>query len=54
MFAMFGATILVPLLSGLSVQVTLVGVGVGTLIFYFFGVVLNAILPDKEPVQAVK
>jgi uracil permease len=36
MFAMFGATILVPLLSGLSVQVTLVGVGVGTLIFHFF------------------
>ena len=36
MFAMFGATILVPLLSGLSVQVTLVGVGIGTLIFHFF------------------
>jgi len=36
MFAMFGATILVPLLSGLSVQVTLVAVGVGTLIFHFF------------------
>jgi len=34
MFAMFGATILVPLLSGLSVQVTLIGVGVGTLIFH--------------------
>jgi len=36
MFAMFGATILVPLLSGLSVQVTLVAVGIGTLIFHFF------------------
>ena len=36
MFAMFGATILVPLISGLSVQVTLIGVGVGTLIFHFF------------------
>jgi len=36
MFAMFGATILVPLLTGLSVQVTLIGVGVGTLIFHFF------------------
>lgn len=35
LFAMFGATILVPLLSGLSVQVTLIGVGVGTLIFHF-------------------
>ena len=36
MFAMFGATILVPLLTGLSVQVTLIGVGIGTLIFHFF------------------
>ncbi|MCL2602417.1 MAG: uracil-xanthine permease, partial [Treponema sp.] len=34
-FAMFGATILVPLISGLSVQVTLIGAGVGTLIFHF-------------------
>jgi uracil permease len=33
---MFGATILVPLLTGLSVQVTLIGVGIGTLIFHFF------------------
>ena len=36
LFAMFGATILVPLISGLSVQVTLIAVGVGTLIFHFF------------------
>ena len=35
LFAMFGATILVPLLTGLSVQVTLIAVGVGTLIFHF-------------------
>ncbi|MCL1788510.1 MAG: uracil-xanthine permease [Defluviitaleaceae bacterium] len=34
MFAMFGATILVPILTGLSVQVTLLGVGVGTLLFH--------------------
>lgn len=34
MFAMFGATILVPLLSGLSVQTTLISVGIGTLIFH--------------------
>ena len=34
MFAMFGATILVPILSGLSVQVTLVATGIGTLIFH--------------------
>ena len=36
MFAMFGATVLVPLITGLSVQITLLGVGVGTLIFHFF------------------
>ena len=35
LFAMFGATILMPLIVGLSVQVTLVGVGVGTLILHF-------------------
>ena len=34
MFAMFGATILVPLLSGLDVSVTLISVGIGTLIFH--------------------
>ena len=34
LFAMFGATILVPLILGTSVQVTLVGVGVGTLLFH--------------------
>lgn len=32
-FAMFGATVLVPLLTGLSVQVTLLCAGVGTLLF---------------------
>jgi len=34
LFAMFGATILVPILTGLSVQVTLVAVGIGTIIFH--------------------
>lgn len=34
MFAMFGATILVPILTGLSIQVTLLCAGVGTLIFH--------------------
>ncbi|MCL2216536.1 MAG: uracil-xanthine permease [Defluviitaleaceae bacterium] len=34
LFAMFGATILMPLIVGLSVQVTLVGVGVGTLLLH--------------------
>ena len=43
MFAMFGATILVPILvnnyfggEGLSVQVTLFFAGIGTLLFHFF------------------
>ena len=34
LFAMFGATILVPILTGLSVQVTLLAVGLGTIIFH--------------------
>jgi uracil permease len=35
LFAMFGATIMVPLLTGLDVQVTLIAMGVGTLLFHF-------------------
>lgn len=34
LFAMFGATILVPLLTGLDVSTTLLGAGVGTLLFH--------------------
>lgn len=34
MFAMFGATVLVPLLTGLSIQVTLFCAGAGTLLFH--------------------
>jgi uracil permease len=34
MFAMFGSTVLVPLLTGLSVSTTLLFVGVGTLLFH--------------------
>lgn len=34
MFAMFGATVLVPILTGLSVQTTLLMAGIGTLIFH--------------------
>ncbi|SFI19515.1 uracil permease [Tindallia magadiensis] len=34
--AMFGACILVPLLTGLSVSATLFSVGIGTLIFHYF------------------
>ena len=35
LFAMFGATILVPLLTGLDVSMTLLFAGLGTLIFHF-------------------
>ncbi|MBU1144553.1 MAG: NCS2 family nucleobase:cation symporter [Firmicutes bacterium] len=35
-FAMFGATVLVPILTGLPVGVTLIASGVGTLIYIFF------------------
>ena len=34
-FAMFGATVLVPIITGLSVQVTLFCAGIGTLLFHF-------------------
>ena len=33
--AMFGATVLVPMLTGLPISVALFGAGVGTLIFHF-------------------
>lgn len=35
LFAMFGATILVPILTGLSVSTTLLFAGIGTLLFHF-------------------
>ena len=34
MFAMFGSTVLVPLITGLSVSATLLFAGVGTLLFH--------------------
>ncbi len=34
-FAMFGATIVVPLLTGLSVPIGLLSAGIGTIVFYF-------------------
>lgn len=37
MFAMFGATVLVPIITGLSIQVTLICAGLGTLLFHLFG-----------------
>ncbi len=35
LFAMFGATVLVPALTGLNVSITLVCAGIGTLLFHF-------------------
>ena len=35
LFAMFGATVLVPLLTGLSISSTLLFAGLGTLLFHF-------------------
>lgn len=35
MFAMFGATVLVPLITGLSISTTLLMAGLGTLLFHF-------------------
>ncbi|MBR7052722.1 MAG: uracil-xanthine permease, partial [Bacteroidaceae bacterium] len=34
LFAMFGATVLVPVLTGLSVSSTLLFAGIGTLVFH--------------------
>ena len=34
-FAMFGATVLVPLLTGFSVSVTLFSCGLGTVLYFF-------------------
>ena len=36
MFAMFRATVLVPVLTGLSVSAMLLFAGIGTLLFHFF------------------
>ena len=64
LFAMFGATVLVPALTGLSVSATLLSAGIGTLMFHFitkrkvpaflgssfaFLVGYWAIAPNKEP-----
>ena len=35
LFAMFGATVLVPVITGLSVSATLLFAGLGTLLFHF-------------------
>jgi uracil permease len=35
MFAMLGATVVVPILANLSIPITLITAGLGTVIFYF-------------------
>ena len=44
LFAMFGATVLVPLITGLDVRITLLAMGIGTLIFH-------ALAKGKVPVM---
>ena len=39
MFAMFGATVLVPVLTGLPVAATLLFAGLGTLLFHFLSLI---------------
>ena len=46
MFAMFGATVLVPLLTGLSVSTTLLCAGLGTLLFHLCRIVLGGDFSD--------
>ena len=45
MFAMFGATVLVPLLTGLSVSTTLLCAGLGTLLFHLITKKKHAAVP---------
>jgi uracil permease len=45
MFAMFGATVLVPAITGLNVSTTLLCAGLGTLLFHFItGLMIPAFL----------
>ena len=51
LFAMFGATVLVPLLTGLSVSATLLFAGLGTLLFHLVTKrIVPAFLGITEPV----
>ena len=49
MFAMFGATVLVPLLTGLDVATTLLMAGLGTLLFHSDGVWSAAMMAPARP-----
>ena len=40
LFAMFGATVLVPILTGISISSTLFFAGIGTLIFHFLPIIV--------------
>ena len=46
MFAMFGATVLVPAITGLNVSTTLLCAGLA--IAALVGIIMNAILPGKD------
>ena len=49
MFAMFGATVLVPVLTGLSMSATLLFAGLGTLIFHLMTKMkVPAFLPNSS------
>ena len=51
LFAMFGATILVPLITGLDVSATLLFAGIGTLIFHLVSKMkVPAFLGDRKSV----
>ena len=49
MFAMFGATVLVPAITGLNVSTTLLCAGLGTLLFTLLGEFLQAVIPLPIP-----
>ena len=51
MFAMFGATVLVPALTGLSVSATLLFAGLGTLLFRHFWVPALRLLEAIRPLR---
>ena len=44
MFAMFGATVLVPLLTGLDIATTMLMAGLGTLLFHLLKIGLQCLL----------
>ena len=51
MFAMFGATVLVPVLTGLSVSATLLFAGLGTLLFHLLAKGKGPIVKERRMTQ---